>query len=350
MKKYAIIKNLLGLTTNLDDLFFFGFGRLHKSALIPNQKKLPFEYSFFVTNDDFFRECAHTYTFENYYANNRKTNTMYYSHKALLGEDYKVKIVKHLRGYDVYVNPNYYNNMKVRIDTVIQPGQLLFDLAVVDLLTHGYLTLHSAGISKHKKGTLLMAPPHAGKTTTAASFVTKEGFKLLSEDMHIIDSLHEIFPAPLISVGSNTFDSPNSKNIVAATLQKISRLAIYTPQTIPLPNTPTEDYYPFEHNLFAPTSRLTTVYILEKIGKKQKEKIVLLSKEDAVSRIENINLMQMGFHRDHTFHALHYFMHTPAIPELLLAHRKLIQKALTATNVYRVESFDFFNALKNHEA
>lgn len=90
------------------------------------------------------------------------------------------------------IGKNYYKCIKGRTMNLHGSYYLLSDLVNIVLLNYGYLTLYASAVADvcSNRGTVIFAPPNAGKTLTATMLCQEFGRSLVGEDIVITDGTH----------------------------------------------------------------------------------------------------------------------------------------------------------------
>ena len=111
---------------------------------------------------------------------------------------------------------NYYRMVRHRIMNLHDAYYLLSDLANVLLLKCGYLTMYCAAALHCESGRViaLFAPPNAGKSYTIKQLCETENYKLIAEDIALLNRNVQIVSCPWTcsyrNVKSNILNSSDS--------------------------------------------------------------------------------------------------------------------------------------------
>lgn len=157
MNYFVYIKNLLGISTNLDSVSWV-YGSSAPKTDKDEYEKCKIKINLQVKKtEDVFDKSLNIEDFDryNYFYAHRNERKIYYERTFLFNSKLRYSIeIRDDKQIDIIVNKNYFKYIKFKFMNLHSIGYILTDLASGLLLNNGYATLHCSSV-KSKTGLLL---------------------------------------------------------------------------------------------------------------------------------------------------------------------------------------------------
>lgn len=241
-------------------------------------------------------------------------------------------------------NKYWHNLIKFTIWDLEPPTKYLNDFMYYMLLNHGYLTLHaSAIVDDNGDATILMGKPNTGKSISTYHLVRDKGYKLLGDDIIVIDTNKKMVyscPYSFTYFHNKYLIKKFFEDGIIPQKEKIKIDFNEFMKNIPLIYLFISFGYKYEELFkklpYTPIGNLKNMVILEKCEKNSVTKFN--NEEKAIRLIKLLNDIEFHWWKSNAIKSLEYVYEEPIIPKIESLEQSLISKVLKNINVYKVES------------
>lgn len=126
---------------------------------------------------------------------NTENSTLIYGRLSRVCERY-CQIGIHEKHIQILFNQQYAAYTFLRTAKIAHPTRLAVALANLALIQQGIFTLHGAAIESGQRGVAILGLSNTGKTRSTIQLCRKNGWRLLADDVFVVDRYGTIFPNP----------------------------------------------------------------------------------------------------------------------------------------------------------
>ncbi|HID93730.1 MAG TPA: hypothetical protein EYP60_06505, partial [bacterium (Candidatus Stahlbacteria)] len=306
MKRYAVVPDLIEIQSNVNPIRRFSFSKYLDNKLQSTNNKVALS---FKVMRSFSRDEGLSEKFCDFWG--RKGIDRIFFEKPIIGRT-KIKLLVEAftSSPKIFVDSFYYQLMRFQYDKIYPPGLHLTNITIIKLLEEGYSPMHCASVSYDGKAILIFAPPTTGKTFAAISLLD-HGFKILSEDIAIIDDQH-VYGCPLTSTFEFLPSNVKLSKIRAVQAAITKRLSLH----IPVRNI----FELVDKSKIDKKARVKIICILD-VGEPKLEK---LTKEETMRRISILNRDEFSWYKDPLLLAYSYFNPSLDLNSLMIKEKAIL--------------------------
>ncbi|MCK5491126.1 MAG: hypothetical protein KAI67_04755 [Candidatus Pacebacteria bacterium] len=335
----VIIPDKITISCNkgIKELPYFSIGEvIDKKIFEPKKEQYKINLNIVKDPKDYFNEELN-YFFSNYKIGH---NSIYYERSYL-----KLKCKLYVENllddnFKVYINKNYLDFVRVKIDNLYPAGNHLKDILLTKIIASGDLIVHASSL--HNLNTndsfLCIAPPDTGKTyTTLTLLKDKHKYKFLGEDLSYYDGKKdELYCVPFTSTFGQSFDFSAIDLLVKVPM--IGALLTKKRKII-------TDL--FGKDCIIKSSKLSRVYVLEK---SKEDSLTKTNLQDVIEKIMTIHRNEFSYFKNPLLRAFEYHNNDKInIDNIYYKEKENFIKLLSDKSLYivKAKSYDNFHEIIN---
>lgn len=337
MQRYVVVPDLIEIHTNVNPIRRFSFGKYLDSKLqgTNNSVAVSFKVMRGLNKDKNLDE-----RFGDFWG--RRGIDGVFFEKTLIGKTiFKLSVKALTDSPKIFVDPFYYQLMRFQYDRIYPPGLHLTNVTIIKLLEQSYSPMHCASVSYDGKAILIFAPPTTGKTFAAISLL-EYGFKILSEDIAIIDDEY-VYGCPLTSTFEILPSNVKLSKIKAMQAAITKRLSLHIP---------VRNIFELVDESKVDQKAMVKIICILDVGETKFEK---LTKEEAMSRLSILNRDEFSWYKDPLLLAYSYFNPFLDINSLMIKEKAILSNIIKKAECFLLranhprEFVDFIRKIRDED-